>query len=86
MPDVVPDFYSDPETIADPRTYFDLMRARCPVAKEPYHGTVMVTGYDEIMDVYGRKDGAFSSAPSVVGPIRPRLKPPGVASVRVAVT
>ena len=71
MPDVVPDFYSDPETIADPRTYFDLMRARCPVAKEPYHGTVMVTGYDEIMDVYGRKDGTFSSAPSVVGPIPP---------------
>ena len=71
MADVEPDFYSDPATIADPRSYFDLMRAGCPVAKEVHHGTLMVTGYEEIMEVFGRKDGAFSSAPSVVGPIPP---------------
>src|SRR5271163_1268936 len=71
MWDTEPDFYADAKTIADPRSYFDLMRAKCPAAKEHYHGTLMVTGYDEIMEVVGRKDGTFSSAPSVVGPIPP---------------
>lgn len=71
MSDSEPDFYTDPDTIADPRRYFDLMRAKCPVAKEHYHGTLMVTGYDELMEVVGRKSAAFSSAPSVVGPIPP---------------
>src|SRR5205085_246036 len=66
-----PDFYSSPEVIADPRSYFDRMRSKCPVAREPYHGTVMVTGYDEAMDVLTRKDDSFSSAVSVVGPIPP---------------
>jgi cytochrome P450 len=71
MMDNEPDFYADPQTIAEPRRYFDLMRRKCPVAKESYHGTVMVTGYDELMEVMGRRDDTFSSAPSVVGPIPP---------------
>ena len=71
MTDTEPDFYTDPETIAEPREYFDLMRAKCPVAQEHYHGTFMVTGYDELMEVLGGKNGSFSSAPSVVGPIPP---------------
>lgn len=71
MSDTDPDFYTDAQTIANPREYFDAMRAKCPVAKEHYHGTLMVTGYDEFMEVVGRRDGSFSSAPSVVGPIPP---------------
>lgn len=71
MSDAEPDFYTDPKTITDPRSYFDLMRAKCPAAKERYRGTLMVTGYDEIMEVVGKKDATFSSAPSVVGPIPP---------------
>lgn len=66
-----PDFFSDPEVIADPKPYFDHMRSKCPVAKEPYHGAVMVTGYEEIVDVVSRKDDTISSATAVIGPIPP---------------
>jgi cytochrome P450 len=65
------DFFSDPEVIADPRPYFDRMRSRCPVVREPHHGTLMVTGFDEAMEVLNSKDGTYSSACSVVGPIPP---------------
>ena len=71
MSDTEADFFTDPKVIADPHSYFDLMRAKCPAAKERYHGTLMVTGYDEVIEVLGRKDDTFSSAPSVVGPIPP---------------
>jgi cytochrome P450 len=66
-----PDFFSDPALIAEPKGYFDAMRARCPVAREEHHGTMMVTGYAEVMDVLTRKDDSFSSAVSVIGPIPP---------------
>jgi cytochrome P450 len=71
MTDTEPDFFSDPAVIADPRSYFDRMRSKCPVAREPYHGTLMVTGYDEVTDVLNRKDDTFSSAVAVIGPIPP---------------
>jgi cytochrome P450 len=66
-----PDFFSDPAIIDDPTPYFERMRSKCPVAREPYHGALMVTGYDQIMDVLGRKDDTFSSACAVLGPIPP---------------
>jgi cytochrome P450 len=66
-----PDFFRDPSIIADPRSYFDAMRARCPVARESHHGAVMVTGYEEALEVLNRKDDAFSAAASVIGPIPP---------------
>lgn len=66
-----PDFFSDPAVIADPRSYFNRMRSKCPVAKEPHHGVLMVTGYDEVMEVDNRRDDTFSSAVSVIGPIPP---------------
>ena len=77
MTDTVPDFFSDPDIIADPKHYFDLMRAKCPVMKEPYHDTLMVTGYDAVVEVLTSKDGTFSSACSVIGPIPPLPFKPG---------
>ncbi|CAN7317129.1 cytochrome P450 [Phenylobacterium sp. LjRoot225] len=71
MADVEPDFFSDPTVIADPRSYFDLVRGKGPVHREPHHGTLMVTGFDEAMDVLSRPDTVFSSAVAVVGPIPP---------------
>ena len=65
------DFFSDPALVAEPRPYFDAMRARCPVVRESHHGTMMVTGYHAVMDVLTRKDDSFSSAVSVIGPIPP---------------
>ena len=69
MPD--PDFYRDASVIGDPRSYFDSMRAQSPVTRESYHGTFMVTGFDEAMQVLGNKDGTYSSACSIVGPLPP---------------
>ena len=51
-----PDFFSDPDVVADPKLFFDHLRSKCPVAKEPYLGTMMVTGYDEIWEILNRKD------------------------------
>jgi cytochrome P450 len=48
------DFIRDASVIADPRSYFDEMRAQSPVAREPFHGAVMVTGYDEALEVLTR--------------------------------
>ena len=66
------DFFSDPEVIDDPKGYFTQLRARCPVAIEQYHGSVMVTGYDQAVEVLARKDETYSSIVSTVGP-RPPL-------------
>jgi len=71
MTETLPDFFSDPGIIADPRSYFERMRSKCPVAREPYHSTLMVTGYDAVTEVLLRKDDTFSSAVSVIGPIPP---------------
>jgi cytochrome P450 len=68
MAEQEPDFYSDPELIVHPRPYIEMMRAKGPVARDPYYGTMMVTGYDAALDVLTRKDGTFSSLSSVVGP------------------
>ncbi len=66
-----PDFFSDPALIDDPKAYFDLMRSKSPVAREPYHGTLMVTGFDAAQEILWRRDDTFSSAVAVVGPVPP---------------
>lgn len=69
MKDTPPDFFSDPALIQDPFSYYDLMRAKCPVAKEPHHGSFMVTGYDELLELLNYKGDTFSSSLSVLGPL-----------------
>lgn len=64
-----PNFYHDPEVIQDPKRYFDLMRSRSPVEWEAHYGTLMVTGFEEALAVLNDKDGVFSNASSIVGPI-----------------
>jgi cytochrome P450 len=60
-------FFRDKEAIIDPYSYFDAMRSQCPVQREPHHNVVMVTGYEEALEVY-RDPDRFSSATSVTGP------------------
>jgi len=64
-----PNFYHDAEVILQPKEYFDLMRARSPVEWEAHYGTLMVTGFDEALAVLNDKEGVFSNASSIVGPI-----------------
>ena len=66
-----PNFFSDPTIIDDPQPYFDMMREKGPVTFEPHHHTLMVTGHDAVSEILRSKDGTFSSAASVVGPIPP---------------
>ena len=61
------DFFRDETLLADPYPYFDELRARCPVQREPHHDVVMVTGYDEALAVYHDTE-TFSSCNSVTGP------------------
>jgi cytochrome P450 family 150 subfamily A5 len=61
------DFFRDEALVADPYPYFDALRGRCPVWREPHHDVVMVTGYDEAVEVYN-DTATFSSCVSVTGP------------------
>jgi cytochrome P450 len=65
-PDAI-DFFRDESVVADPYPYFDALRSKCPVQREPHHDVVMVTGYDEAIAVYHDTE-TFSSCNSVSGP------------------
>jgi cytochrome P450 len=53
--------------VADPYPYYEHLRAQCPVQREPHHGVVMVTGYEEAISVFHDIE-TFSSCNSVTGP------------------
>jgi cytochrome P450 len=64
------DFFTDQAIAADPIPYFNYLRSKCPVLREPHRGVVMVTGYEEAMEIY-KQPKAFSSCVAVTGPIPP---------------
>jgi cytochrome P450 len=61
------DFFRDEAMLVDPYPYFEAIRGQCPVWREPHHDVVMVTGYEEAMEIYSDTD-SFSSCTSVTGP------------------
>ncbi|MBC2668189.1 cytochrome P450 [Novosphingobium piscinae] len=61
------DFFLSDRWIANPYPYFDYMRAKSPVQREPHHGIFMVTGYTEALEIYNDPD-RFSSCMSTTGP------------------
>jgi cytochrome P450 len=61
------DFFRVDEVVADPYPYLEALRARCPVQRERHHGVVMITGYDEAIEVYNDTE-TFSSCTAVTGP------------------
>ncbi|MFZ0666020.1 MAG: hypothetical protein WAM97_09705, partial [Acidimicrobiales bacterium] len=61
------DFFRDESLFPDPYPYYEYLRSRCPVEREPHHDVVMVTGYEEALEVY-RDTATFSSCNSVSGP------------------
>jgi cytochrome P450 len=60
-------FFRDKSVVADPYPYFDALRSQCPVHRETHHDVVMVTGYEEAIEVYHDTE-TFSSCTSVTGP------------------
>ena len=61
------DFFRAPALYQDPYPYYEYVRAHGPVWREPHRGVVMVTGFDEAMEVYNDPT-VFSSCNTVSGP------------------
>jgi len=61
------DFFRGQELVADPYPYFEALRAKCPVQREPHHDVVMVTGYEEAVEIFHDNE-RWSSCTSVTGP------------------
>jgi cytochrome P450 family 150 subfamily A5 len=61
------DFFRDDSLVADPYPYLDAMRGKCPVQREQHHDVVMITGYDEAVEVF-HDAKTWSSCLSVTGP------------------
>ncbi|TGD71344.1 cytochrome P450 [Mangrovimicrobium sediminis] len=61
------DFFRSDFFVNDPYAYFDYLRDKSPVFREPHQGIYMVTGYDEALEIYNDPD-RFSSCMSTTGP------------------
>ncbi|WP_018638411.1 cytochrome P450 [Parafrankia elaeagni] len=61
------DFFRDDALVADPYPYLDALRGQCPVRRENHHDVVMVTGYEEAVEIF-HDNQTFSSCISVTGP------------------
>ena len=61
------DYFRDDALVADPYPYLDALREQCPVRRESHHDVMMVTGYDEAVEVF-HDAKTFSSCIAVTGP------------------
>ncbi|MEV1025259.1 cytochrome P450 [Streptomyces sp. NPDC050264] len=62
------DYFTDAEVAADAAPYFDHMLAHHPVWREPKYGVVIVTGYEEALQVYHQPE-VYSSINRTGGPV-----------------
>jgi cytochrome P450 len=65
-------FFTDPEILQDPTPYYVALRDRGPVWREPHLGVFIVSGIEELIEVY-TEHGRFSA---IVGPLGPLVKIP----------
>jgi cytochrome P450 len=71
------DYFSDHAILKDPYAYFEAIRAKGPIYQLPSTGLVVVTGFDEILDVL-KNTQDFSSVIAPGGPAAPLpFKPEG---------
>jgi len=61
------DFFRAGPLYQNPYPYYEYLREHGPVWREPHRGVVMVTGYDEAIQVYHDTD-TFSNCVAVAGP------------------
>ncbi|MCG5434259.1 cytochrome P450 [Mycobacterium sp. MYCO198283] len=64
------DYFTDQSLIPDPHPYFDTLREKGRVVREPHYGVVAITGYEEANAVLKDTD-TFSSCIAVGGPFPP---------------
>ncbi len=70
------DFFTDPGLLEDPIPYYVALRERGPVWREPHRGVFMLSGIEEITEVYA--DHRRFSA--IVAPLGPLVKLPEPAA------
>ena len=61
------DFFADPELIRDPVPYYAALREVGPVFREPHRGVFLISGIQEILEVYA-DHAAFSAVVAPLGP------------------
>ena len=61
------DYFRDRGIFENPYPYYDHMREKCPVQREPFRDVVMITGYDEALEVYSNPT-TWSNCNTVAGP------------------
>ncbi len=61
------DFFRARPLYQNPYPYYEYLRSHGPVWREPHHGAVMVTGYEEAISVY-HDTTTFSNCNTVAGP------------------
>jgi cytochrome P450 len=61
------DFFRAGRLYQNPFPYYEHLREHGPVWREPHHGVVMVTGYNEALEVYHDTD-RYSNCVAVAGP------------------
>jgi cytochrome P450 len=64
------DYFSDGKVAQDPFEYFDHLRGRNPVFREPHYGVVAVTGHQEVIEAFKNTE-ALSAVNSIGGPFPP---------------
>ncbi|MCW3469351.1 cytochrome P450 [Rhodococcus pyridinivorans] len=64
------DYFTDGEIAQSPFEYFDHMRSRNPVYREPHYGVVVVTGYQEVVEGFKNSE-TLSAVNSIGGPFPP---------------
>jgi cytochrome P450 len=64
------DYFTDHVILKDPYAYFEAIRAKGPIYQIPSSGLVVVTGFDEILEVL-KNTNDFSSAIAPSGPAAP---------------
>ncbi|ORB75359.1 cytochrome P450 [Mycobacterium scrofulaceum] len=64
------DYFTDADIVQDPYSYWDYLRERGPVFREPHYGVVAVTGYQEVLAAFKDAD-SFSAVNAIGGPFPP---------------
>jgi cytochrome P450 len=68
------DFFTDPELLQDPTPWYAALREHGPVWREPCRGVVVLSGIDEIVQVYS-DHARYSAIVATLGPLVPLPKP-----------
>ncbi len=68
------DFFTDPELLQDPTPWYAALRAQGPVWREPCRGVVVLSGIEELVEVYADHEH-FSAVVSTMGPLVPLPRP-----------